>query len=154
MDKSKLDYRGVQVANILVVDDSLLIRETLKSILTEAGHTVVSEAGNGYEACLEFDKYQPDLVTMDINMPCMNGLEALDTIISKHPHARIIMVSKEISNSFINQSLQLGAKSYVIKPFDIQSLVDTINKILQCGNSISFDSLQSIYIKISAIALP
>jgi len=139
------------MANILIVDDSLLIRETLKAILTEAGHTVVSEAGNGYEACLEFDKCQPDLVTMDINMPFMNGLEALDTIMSKHPHARIIMVSKEISNSFINQSLHLGAKSYVIKPFDIQGLVDTINKILQCGNSISTDGLQSIYMKISVL---
>jgi two-component system, chemotaxis family, chemotaxis protein CheY len=151
MDKYKLDFRGVQMANILIVDDSLLIRESMKAILTEAGHNIVSEADNGFEACKEFDKYQPDLVTMDINMPFMNGLEALDTIMSKHPQASIIMVSKESSNSFINQSLYLGAKSYIIKPFNIPGLVDTINKTLQCGNHISTDSLQSIYQKISAL---
>jgi DNA-binding NarL/FixJ family response regulator len=151
MDKYKFDFRGVQMANILIVDDSLLIRESLKAILAEAGHNIVSEAGNGYEACKEFDKYQPDLVTMDINMPFMNGLEALDTIMSKHPQASVIMVSKESSNSFINQSLYLGAKSYIIKPFNIPGLVDTINKTLQCGNHISTDSLQSIYQKISAL---
>lgn len=139
------------MANILIVDDSLLIRETLKSILTEAGHVIVAEAVNGFDACMEFDKHQPDLVTMDINMPFMNGMEALGTIMSKHPHANIVMISKEISNSFINQSLHLGAKGYVIKPFNIQILVDTINKILQCGNSISIDALQSIYLKISSL---
>ena len=139
------------MSNILIADDSLLIRETLKSILTEAGHTIVSEAGNGYGACMEFDKYQPDLVTMDINMPVMNGLEALGTIMSKHPHARIIMLSNESSNSHINQSLHMGAKSYVIKPFSIQSFVDTINKILQCDNNISNDGLQSIYRKINSL---
>ena len=139
------------MANILIVDDSLLIRETFKAILKEAGHTVVSEAGNGYEACMEFDKYQPDLVTMDINMPFMNGLEALGTIMSKHPQAKVIMVSNQISNNLINQSLHLGAKGYIIKPFNIQGFVDTINKILQCGDSISVDGLQSIYMKISAL---
>ena len=139
------------MSKILIVDDSLLIRETLKAILVEAGHTVVSEAGNGYEACMEYDKYQPDLVTMDINMPFMNGLEALDAIMSKHAHARIIMLSSQISNGHINQSLHLGAKGYVIKPFHIQSFVDTVNKILQCDNHISTDGLQSIYNKISSL---
>ncbi|MDF2591321.1 MAG: response regulator [Clostridia bacterium] len=139
------------MANILIVDDSSLIRETLKAILTEAGHAVIAEAGNGYEACMEFDKHQPDLVTMDINMPYMNGLEALDTIMCKHPHAKVIMVSNEVRNSFINQSLHLGAKSYIMKPFDIQGVVTTVNKILQCGNHISTAGLQSIYTKISSL---
>lgn len=139
------------MANILIVDDSLLIRETLKAILAEAGHVVVAEAGNGYEACMEFDKHQPDLVTMDINMPSMNGLEALGTIMSRHPHAKVIMVSNEARNSFINQSMNLGAKSYIIKPFNIQSFVDTTNKILQCDHRITLDGLQSIYQKISAL---
>lgn len=139
------------MANILIVDDSSLIRETLKAILMEAGHIVVSEAGNGYEACVEFDKYQPDLVTMDINMPFMSGLEALGTIISRHPHAKVIMVSNEISNSHINQSLHLGAKAYIIKPFNILGFIDTINKVLQCDNSISIDGIQSIYKKISTL---
>lgn len=139
------------MANILIVDDSIIMRETIKAILIEAGHTIVSEAGNGYEACLEFDKYLPDLVTMDISMPFMNGMEALNTIMSKHPYARVIMLSCESSSEFICQSLHLGAKGYIIKPFYIQGFVDTINKILQCGNSISIDGLQDIYTKINSL---
>jgi two-component system chemotaxis response regulator CheY len=139
------------MANILIVDDSLLMRKTLKAILVEAGHTIVSEAGNGFEACMEFDKYQPDLVTMDITMPFMNGLEALNTIMSKHPHAKVIMVSNEMGNSFINQSLHMGAKGYIIKPFHIHDFVYTINKVLQCDNNISIEGLQSIYRTITAL---
>jgi two-component system chemotaxis response regulator CheY len=139
------------MAKILIADDSLLIRETIKSILIEAGHTIVSEAGNGYEACQEFDKHQPDLVTLDINMPFMNGIEALNTIISKHPYAKIIMISSESSSSLISHALNIGAKDYLIKPFCIQGFINTVNNVLQCCNEINSDSLQRIYSKINIL---
>lgn len=139
------------MAKILIADDSVLMRKTLNTILLEAGFAVVAEAGNGYEACIEFDKHMPDLVTLDINMPFINGIEALRAILSKHPHAKIIMVSSEDCSSLISHAINMGAKDYVIKPFSIQGLINTINKVLMCENSLSNNNLENIFSKISAL---
>jgi two-component system, chemotaxis family, chemotaxis protein CheY len=151
MDKSILDYRSVKMAKILIADDSATMRKTLNTILTEYGFTVITEASNGYEACIAFDKHLPDLLTLDINMPFIDGIEALRAIMSKHPYAKIIMISSESCSSLISHALNMGAMDYVIKPFNIQSLVNTINKALQSNASISDHSLKGIYSKINAL---
>lgn len=139
------------MANILIADDSKNMRNTLKIILTEVGHTITAEANNGLEACIEYEKHRPDLITLDVNMPLMNGIDALKNIISKHPYAKVILISSEDCSSLISHALNLGAKSYIIKPFSIQSFIDTINNVLHCCNDINNDSLQNIYSRISTL---
>ncbi|OGO77022.1 MAG: hypothetical protein A2Y23_03355 [Clostridiales bacterium GWB2_37_7] len=139
------------MANILIADDSITMRKTLNTILTESGFTVVAEAGSGYEACIGFDKHLPDLVILDINMPFINGIEALRAILSKHPYAKIIMVSSEGNSSLISHALNMGAKDYIIKPFSVQALVNTISKIIQRDEFVSNDSLKGIYNKINVL---
>ena len=132
------------MARVLIADDSIMMRKTLREILTKSGHTVVAEAADGVEACREFDLHQPDLVTLDIYMPIMSGMDALREILSRHPHARIIIVSSEGGSSMICQALKSGAKSYVIKPFFIHSLVDTVNKILQYDSTVQRDTIYNV----------
>jgi two-component system chemotaxis response regulator CheY len=116
---------------VLIADDSAMMRKTLNTIFTELGFTVAAEACTGYEACAAFDTHLPDLVALDINMPFMNGIEALRAILSKHPNANIIMISSESCSSLILHALSLGAKDYIIKPFRIQSLINAANTVLQ-----------------------
>lgn len=119
------------MARILIADDSELMRKALRDILTKSGHTVAAEAADGYEACLQYENVQPDLVTLDIHMPGMSGIDVLKALLSKYPHARIIVVSSESCSSMICQALRTGAKNYVIKPFLLQGLIDTVNSTLQ-----------------------
>lgn len=139
------------MAKLLIADDSAMMRSTLRIILTEAGHTVAAEASNGYEACIEFDNHQPDLVLLDINMPFSNGIEALRSILSKQPHAKLIMVSSENCSSLISHVLNIGAMDYIIKPFSIECLLSTISKVLQCNQSTNHSEIQSIYDKLDVL---
>jgi len=139
------------MAKLLIADDSTMMRETLSTILSESGHTVSAQACNGYEACLEFDKHLPDLLLLDFNMPVINGIEALQAILSKHPHAKVIMLSSETCSSLISHALKLGAKDYIIKPFSIQHLLVSIGKVLQCNEAVSNDAVQCIYSKINTL---
>lgn len=133
------------MANILIADDSAMMRKTIGAILREAKHHIVAEACNGYEAYEKYEEYLPDLVILDINMPFMNGMDALQTILGKHPYAKILMVSSESCSSIISQALRLGAKDYVIKPFCIDSFWATVNHIVQCDKSLTNYSLQNVY---------
>lgn len=134
-----------EMSRILIVDDSKIMRKSLAAILTEAGHTIVAEAGNGLQACKEFEKHRPDLVTMDIDMPYVNGLEALKVIMGKHPKANIVMVSSESSSRLICEVMSIGAKAFIIKPFYISELLDTVNNLLHFERVLEGDSLQKIY---------
>ena len=139
------------MAKLLIADDSTMMRNTLRTILSESGHTIAAEASNGYEACIGFDKYLPDLLLLDINMPIMNGVEALQMILSRHPGAKVIILSGETCSSLISHMLNMGAKDYIMKPFSIQRLLDSINKVLQCSQTVSSDALQCIYRKIDTL---
>jgi len=119
------------MATILIVDDSVIMRRNLKSLLVQAGHKIVAEASDGLEAYREYGKHLPDLVTMDITMPVMNGIDAVKKIIATYPDANIIMISALDQRSMIFEAIQNGAKHYILKPITVEKILDTINEVLK-----------------------
>ena len=118
------------MARILVVDDSVVMRRNLVNILTQAGHTIVGEAMNGGQAHLMYRTYLPDLVTMDITMPGINGIDAVKLIIKDYPDAKIIMVSALNQRNMVFDALEQGAKHYLIKPVTPDSVKTVVQKVL------------------------
>lgn len=118
------------MATILIVDDSILMRRNLKMMLTEAGHDVVGEAANGIEAYKEYVKTMPDIVTMDITMPVMSGIDAVKKIIASYPEANIVMISAIDQRSMVFDALQNGAKHYILKPITAEKVLQTIGEVL------------------------
>ena len=114
------------MSNIMVVDDSLFMRTMITSMLRELGHTVCCEASTGNEAIDNYKLFRPDVVTMDITMPDMNGLTALKEIISFDPQAKIILCSALYSQSIILLGLRDGAIDFVEKPISMKQLETAI----------------------------
>ncbi|WP_345238909.1 response regulator [Pontibacillus salipaludis] len=118
------------MATILVVDDAKFMRMTLGTILEKGEHKVVGEAEDGQEAIEMFHKLKPDLVTMDITMPELNGLEAVESILSSHPSAKIIMCSAMGQQKMVVEAIERGAKDFIVKPFDETRVLDAIKRVL------------------------
>jgi two-component system chemotaxis response regulator CheY len=118
------------MANILVVDDAAFMRLMLKDILKKGGHSVIGEATNGLEAIEQYAKLKPDLVTMDITMPEMEGIDALRHIKSGDPKATIIMCSAMGQQGMVVQAVQAGAKDFIVKPFQAERVLEAVNKAL------------------------
>jgi len=118
------------MAKVLIVDDSLIMRKKLKMILTKAGHEIVGEAVNGLLAIKEYNEKKPDLVTMDITMPVMDGIESVKNIISTHPEAKIIMISGLNQEHMVFEAIEKGAKHYIVKPINENLLTSMIAKII------------------------
>ncbi len=118
------------MANILVVDDSLYLRVMIKKILKKIGHTIVAEAGNGLEAIEMYKEHKPDLVTMDVVMPKLNGLLAIKEILQLDPSSNIIIVTALGHEPMIREALRIGAKDFVIKPFKQDELVNAVMGVL------------------------
>jgi two-component system chemotaxis response regulator CheY len=118
------------VAKILVCDDSAFMRMMLKKVLVENGHEIVGEAGDGMEAVQLYRRYNPDVATMDITMPKMDGIEAVKHIHEEYPLARIIMVTALGQRAIITDALKAGAVDFIVKPFDPEQVIATINKIV------------------------
>jgi two-component system chemotaxis response regulator CheY len=116
--------------NIMVVDDSMIIRKGLTTILKELGFNVVGEAGTGAEAVALYDMLKPDLVTMDITMPVMTGNEALKRIKAKHPDAKIIMITSHGEEQLVMEAILAGAKGYVLKPITQEKLRVSLCKVV------------------------
>ena len=116
--------------NILVADDSVLMRRNLKNILKQAWYNIVAEASNGKEAVELYRKYKPDLVTMDITMPVMTGIEAVKSIIEEYPEANIIMISALDQKHMVFKALECGAKHYIVKPFKVSAVLKAIQHVL------------------------
>ena len=116
---------------ILVVDDSVILRKAIISIFKELGHTVVGEAGSGYEAIEEYKRLKPDLVTMDITMPGVQGIydgvEALKEIRKLAPDANIVMVTSHGEEELVLDAIDAGAKGYILKPIT-RDKIETILK--------------------------
>jgi two-component system, chemotaxis family, chemotaxis protein CheY len=118
------------MARIMVVDDAAFMRTVLKKILSEAGHEVVGEATDGVEACAKYAELKPDLVTMDITMPNMDGVQALKQIRATDGNARIIMCSAMGQESLVVEAISSGARDFVAKPFEAGRVVGAIAKAL------------------------
>jgi DNA-binding NtrC family response regulator len=102
---------------VLIVDDSALIRKLLRKILEDEGYTVVCEASNGAEAVEEYEAYRPDVVTLDITMPIMDGVEALKQIRQINPSAKAFMVTAAGQQKKVIEALKNGAMKFIVKPF-------------------------------------
>jgi two-component system, chemotaxis family, chemotaxis protein CheY len=112
---------------VLIVDDIPYVRKTLKQILSQRGYKVVAEAENGEDAIRLFEETQPDLVTMDLVMPKMNGVEATRKILKLNPDARIIILSAMMQENLVADAILAGAKDYIIKPFQ----TDEVMKVME-----------------------
>lgn len=118
------------MANILIVDDALFMRTMMTKILTENGYNVIGEARDGNEAVEMYKKLNPDLVTLDITMPIKNGIEALREIKQYDQKAKVIMCSAMGQQQMLVKAISLGASDFVVKPFEKDRLLDSINRIL------------------------
>lgn len=115
----------------MIVDDSRFSRARLTNILIKAGHKVVGEAENGRLAVSLYRNSQPDLVIMDITMPEMSGLKATQIIKDEFSDARIVMCSAMGHQRMVVEAIETGAKDFIVKPFDENKVLDTINRVLK-----------------------
>lgn len=115
---------------ILVVDDAMFMKKMLEGILTKHGHTIVGEASNGREALNEYKKHNPDLVTMDITMPKMDGLECLKVIKHKNADAKVVMITAAGQKDKMMEAIKNGASEFVTKPFDKEEIGKVITRVL------------------------
>lgn len=118
------------MAKILVVDDAAFMRMMLKDMLIKGGHEIIGEAENGAIAIAKFKDLRPDLVTMDITMPEMDGIEAVKEIKKLDPTARIVMCSAMGQQSMVVQAIQAGARDFIVKPFQGDRVLESISKVL------------------------
>ncbi len=115
--------------NIMVVDDSTIIRKTLQIKLESMGHTVIASAKSGKEAVALYQEHLPDLVTMDITMPIMNGIEALKLIKKDFKDAKVIMVTSHGEEKLVMDAITSGARGYLLKPITEEKLSEVIGKV-------------------------
>ena len=113
---------------VLIVDDSLIIRKKISKILENLGHEVLADATNGQEAIESYSKYKPDLVTMDITMPDMDGITAVKEIIKVDSEAKIIIITSHGQEDMVIKSIQSGAVGYILKPITDEKLAQVIGE--------------------------
>ena len=116
--------------NILVVDDAAFMRMMIKDILTKNGYNVAGEAENGAKALEKYNEVKPDLVLMDITMPEVDGIQALKNIKAADPNAKVIMCSAMGQQAMVIESIQAGAKDFIVKPFQADRVIDALTKIV------------------------
>jgi two-component system chemotaxis response regulator CheY len=115
---------------VLVVDDAAFMRMMVKDILTKNGYEVVGEAENGVAAIERYKETNPDLVTMDITMPEMDGIAAVREIKKINPAANIIMCSAMGQQAMVIDAIQAGAKDFIVKPFQPDRVIEAVRKVL------------------------
>lgn len=118
------------MAKVLIVDDAAFMRMMIKDILEKNGFEIVGEANNGIKAVELFKKESPDVVTMDITMPDMDGIEAVKEIKSIDPKAKIIMCSAMGQQTMVMDAIKAGARDFIVKPFQPDRVLEAINKVL------------------------
>lgn len=114
---------------VLITDDTAFMRMTLRNVIEKNGYTVVGEAGDGEEAIALYKELKPDMVTMDITMPKMDGISAIKEIMKVDPDAKIIVCSAMGQKPMVIEALSAGAKDFLVKPFDAERVVESLRKI-------------------------
>ncbi len=120
----------MKTTKILVVDDAAFMRAMLKDILENLNYEVVAEGKNGLEAVHLYKRYKPDLVTLDITMPEMDGIDALKEIITFDRHAKVIMCSAMGQQKMVVDSIHAGAKDFLVKPFNKDRIATAIESVI------------------------
>ena len=116
--------------NILICDDAAFMRMMIKDILTKNGYNIVGEAENGAKAVEKYAELKPDLVLMDITMPEMDGIQALKKIKESDPNAMVIMGSAMGQQAMVIESIQSGAKDFIVKPFQADRVLEAVQKVV------------------------
>lgn len=117
------------MSRILIVDDSRTSRKILRSILEEAGHEIVGEAMDGQDGINKYKDLKPDIVTLDITMPVMDGLEALKNIRADDQSAKVIMVTAAGQQNKMIDTIKMGASEFVTKPFEPDEIIKMVSKL-------------------------
>ena len=115
---------------VLITDDAAFMRMMLKDILTKGGYEIVGEAVNGNEAVDKYNEFKPDLVTMDITMPLCDGITALKQIMASDPSAKVVMCSAMGQQAMVIESIQAGAKDFIVKPFQGPRVLEAVKKLI------------------------
>ena len=115
---------------VLVCDDAIFMRTMISDILSGAGYEVVGEAETGVQAIDRYRTLKPDLVTMDIVMPDMGGIDAVREIVKEDPHAKILMCSAMGQQALVVEAIQAGAKDFVVKPFQPSRVLEAVQRVL------------------------
>jgi two-component system, chemotaxis family, chemotaxis protein CheY len=115
---------------VLICDDAIFMRTMIGDILTQAGFEVVGEAETGLQAIDRYRELQPDLVTMDIVMPDMGGIDAVREIVKESPEARILMCSAMGQQALVIEAIQAGARDFVVKPFQPSRVLEAVQRVL------------------------
>jgi len=115
---------------VLVCDDAIFMRTMISDILTQAGYDVVGEAETGSQAVQKYRELKPDLVTMDIVMPDMSGIEAVRLICKDDPDAKVLMCSAMGQQALVVEAIQAGAKDFVVKPFQPSRVLEAVQRLL------------------------
>ena len=115
---------------VLVCDDAIFMRTMITDILTQAGYDVIGEAETGAQAVEKYRQLKPDLVTMDIVMPDMGGIEAVREICKDSPEAKILMCSAMGQQALVVEAIQAGAKDFVVKPFQPSRVLEAVQRLL------------------------
>lgn len=118
------------MAKIMLVDDAAFMRMMVKNTLTKSGYDNFVEAQDGAEAVKKYEEEKPDMVIMDITMPNMDGLQALKKIRESHPDAKIVMCTAMGQEGMVVDAIKSGAKDFIVKPFNAERIVQTVNTIL------------------------
>jgi two-component system chemotaxis response regulator CheY len=115
---------------VLVCDDAIFMRTMISDILSQAGFDVIGEAETGVQAVERFKELKPDLVTMDIVMPDMGGIDAVREIMKIEPAAKVLMCSAMGQQALVVEAIQAGAKDFVVKPFQPSRVLEAVQRVL------------------------
>lgn len=122
---------GLAKGTVLIVDDSKLSRKVLRNMLEEAGYAVIAEATDGEEGIAAYLQFKPDIVTMDITMPNMNGMESLKEILVMDKKAQVVMISAAGQQKKIVEAIKLGAKRFITKPFEEEDVISCMDSLMK-----------------------
>ncbi len=118
------------MATVLMVDDSAVSRKVLRNILEKGGYQVIGEAANGEEGYLKYKELKPDIVTMDITMPVMDGIESLSLIKKENEDTKVVMITASGQREKMVEALKRGAEEFILKPFEEDEILKTLSYLM------------------------